>query len=283
VEFLKPVIATPARKLNIAILSLYLILAVFGPTIAPTGPTETIQASNGSYLVLVPPSLEVPLGTTQTGFSVLSRTLIGFRTTVLVGIVTGGLVVTIGVNIGLISGYYGGRLDNAVMAVVDLIYGLPLYPLAIVLVALLGTGLFNIVLISSIVLWRSVSRVIRSEVLSIKGKPYVKSSKAVGTSDLKIMYSQILPNLLPLIILYWVLGAIWGILVEASLSFLGLGDPNAITWGFMLYDVFNSGLLVEAWWMTIPPTLCLSVFIFSLYTISRSLEDNVEKGESTAM
>lgn len=275
VEFFKPAFDTKIRKLALLVLGIYTLLAIFGPMIAPSGPFE-LQQSNGSVASGQPPSLAFPLGTTAFGYSVLSQTIYAFRVSMLVGAGSAVAAVFIGMNIGLVSAYYGGLVDDVMMAVTDLFYGLPLYPFAIVYVTILGRSDPNVIAVIGLLVWRTIARVTRSEALSIKQQEFIKAAKAVGTSDLKIMYLHILPNLIPLIVIYFIFGAIWGIMIEASLSFLGLGDQSTVSWGFMLQSVFNQAALVSNWWWTVSPALSLSIFIVCLYVVSRGLEENVQ-------
>jgi peptide/nickel transport system permease protein len=273
--FFRPAFNTKIRKLALVVLGVYVFLAIFGPFIAPTGPFE-LQYTDGSIAAGEPPSLAHPFGTTAFGYSVLSQTLYAFRVSIMVGAGSALAAVFIGMNIGLISAYYGGLIDDIMMAVTDLFYGLPLYPFAIVYVTILGRSDLNVISVIGLLVWRTVARVTRSEALSIKEKEYIKAAKAVGTSDIKIMYWHILPNLIPLIVIYFIFGAIWGIMIEASLSFLGLGDQSTLSWGFMLQAVFNQAALIANWWWTLAPATSLSIFILSLYVVSRGLEENVQ-------
>lgn len=273
-DFFKPVTEDRWGKFALTVLLIYVLIGVVGPYLPIDAPFTSLQRASGEYAQLDSPSAAFPLGTTYLGYSVLSQTIHSFRTSLLVGVLSAGLVVTIGVNVGLIAGYYGGRTDTLLMSLTDLAYGLPFYPLAIILIAIFGSGLLNIAVVIALVFWRSVARITRSETLSLREREFVKSSKAVGSSDIKIMYYHILPNLLPLILIYFVFAITWGILLEASLSFIGLGDPNQVSWGLMLHQVFESGELTRAWWWVLSPAIALWLFIWSLYVVARSLEDS---------
>lgn len=275
VKFLKPAFDGTPQKIALGVITVYFILAILGPVLAPSGPFET-QYVEGSVASSHPPSWEHPLGTTQIGYSILSQMLYSFRVSMFVGVGAAIMTVFIGMNVGLISAYYGGLIDDIVMAVTDVFYGLPLYPFAIVFVTILGRSDLNVVIVIGILVWRTIARVTRSEALSIKEKEFVKAARAAGSSDLKIMYWHILPNLIPIIVVYFIFGAIWGIMIEASLSFLGLGDESTMSWGFMLREVFEQVRFTTDWWWVIAPSVALWVFIASLYVISRGLENNIE-------
>lgn len=273
-DFFKPVTRDRWGKFALTVLLLYILMGIIGPHLPVADPFTTLQTPEGDYAQLSAPSSSYPLGTTYLGYSVLSQTVHSFRTSLFVGLLSAFLVVAIGVNIGLISGYYGGRIDTVLMSLTDLAYGLPFYPLAIILIAIFGSSMLSIAVVIALVFWRSVARITRSETLSLREREFVKSAKACGSSNLKIMYYHLLPNLLPLILIYFVFAITWGILLEASLSFIGLGDPDTVSWGLMLHQVFEAGELTSAWWWVVAPAVALWLFIWSLYIVARSLEDN---------
>lgn len=275
-EFLEPALNQRWSRWGLYVIAIYVLLGIVGPYLPLPEAFTSVQGPNGGYAKLSKPSLAHPLGTTSLAYSVLARTIYSFRTSLLVGLLSALLVVGIGVNVGLVAGYYGGRVESVLMGLTDLMFGLPFYPFAIVLVAILGTSMLNVALVIALVFWREIARVTRSETLSLKERTYIKSARAAGSSNLKIMYSHILPNLLPLILIYFVFGITWGILLEASLSFIGLGDPDTVSWGLMLHNAFSAGALTQAWWWVLPPALALWLFIWSLYVVARALEDNVD-------
>lgn len=281
-DFAEPIFNHRISRVALYILIVYVVLALVGPSIPGIDPYEIQYAADGSVAELEAPSVQYPLGTTQTGYDIVDQLVMSFRTSLLVGIGTATFVLFIGVNLGLITGYYGGKIDSALMAVTDVVYGLPLLPFAIAYIAVMGQGLLNITLVLGIILWRTIARVIRSETLSVKEREYIKSARAIGTSDFKIMYFHILPNLLPLIAIYFVFGATWGVIIEASLSFIGLGDPNTISWGLMLHQVFTNAAFSSAWWWVLTPSIALWLFIWCLFVIARTLEENVDVTEVRA-
>src|SRR5579875_874655 len=142
----------------------------------------------------------------------------------------------------------------------------------VVLVALLNPSLFNIVLTISCLLWRTTARVIRSQVLSLRERPFVKAAKVTGAGDLRVMYVHILPNVLPMSLLYVALGIGWAVLAEASLSFLGFGDPQMLSWGEMLYSAYLTGSFRSSWWVVVPPGVCITLFVASAFMIGREFE-----------
>ena len=276
-SFLEPALNQRWSRLGLYVIAVYILVGIFGPYLPIPGPYEALTTPSGGYAQMEQPSPIHPLGTTYFAYSVLSRTLMSARTSLLVGLLSAIMVLTVGVNIGLVAGYYGGRVEAVLMGLTDVMFGLPFYPFAIVLITILGSSMVNIALVISLIFWREIARITRSETLSLKERTFVKSSRAAGSSNLKIMYFHILPNLVPLILIYFVFGIVWGILLEASLSFIGLGDPNSISWGLMLHNAFSTGVLTQAWWWVLPPALALWLFVWSLYVVARALEDNVDQ------
>lgn len=277
ISFCEPLWDNTMRKAAVVVMGVFVAISLFGSYLPIPGPYETMQTPDGGYAILHPPSSNFLLGTTSSGYDVFAQVLLAFETSLKIGLLSAVVLVTIGLNVGLIAGYYGGWVETVLMSIDDLAYGLPFLPFAIVFVAVVGRGTLVLAAVIGLLLWRGVARIVRSETLSLREREFIKSARAAGTSDIKIMYSHILPNLLPIIVVYFVLGSIYGILIEASLSFVGLGDPSTISWGIMLYNAFNSGSFSTAWWWVIPPSFCLWLFIWSLYTIGRAFEDNLNK------
>lgn len=277
IEFCDPLWDSAIRKLAVFVMSSFIAIGLFGSYIPIPGPYETMRTGGGGYAILHEPGTAFWFGTTSSGYNVFAQTVHAFETSLKIGFLSAIVLVTVGLNVGLVAGYYGGRIETVLMGLTDLAYGLPFLPFAIVFVAVVGRGTLVLAAVIGLLLWRGVARVVRSETLSLRERDFIKSARASGSSDVKIMYSHILPNLLPIIIVYFVLGSIYGILIEASLSFVGLGDPSTISWGMMLYNAFQSGSFSTAWWWILPPSVCLWLFIWSLYTIGRALEDNLDK------
>jgi len=251
----------------------FFLLAVFGPFLAPYDPMEINYNADGSVKRLLPPCPEHPLGTTRMGRDVLSQLIAGSRVAVIVGVLSAFSVVFIGTNVGLVSGYYGGRVDNVIMRITDVIYGIPFLPFALILVAILGPGIRNMIIAIALVTWRSTARVVRSQVLTLKSRAFVEAAKVSGASSLRIMYTHIAPNVLPLSLVYVALSMGWGIMTEASLSFLGYGDPLMPSWGKMLYTCYASQAMFIAWWWMLPPGLAVMLLVLSGFMMGRSYEE----------
>lgn len=259
-------------QLGVAILLGFLLVGLFAPYIAPYDAGERVRGEGGELKRFQEPSAQHPLGTTRLGRDVLSRVLVGTRIALLVGFLAAFMSVFIGTNVGLISGYFGGWVDDLLMRVTDIVYGVPFLPFIIVLVVILGPGLLNMILAISLIQWRSTSRVIRSQVLTVKERPYVEAAEAAGASDLRIMYLHILPNVLPLVFLYGAFSVGWAVIAEASISFLGFGDPLSVSWGKMLFTAYTANAIRQAWWWVLPPGLAINLFVISGFLIGRTYE-----------
>ena len=221
---------------------------------------------------LAKPSSEHLFGTTHLGRDIWSQVIYGSRTALMVGILAALVVNILGVTIGLIAGYYRGVLDNILMRIVDIMYGLPLEPFAIILVLIFQPSIWIIILAIGLLTWRTNARIIRSQVLSIVERPFVKAARVAGASDARIMLVHITPNILPLAFLELAVAMGYAITAEATLSFLGLGPPQIYSWGTILHAARLSGAWRTAWWWVIPPGLFICITVVSVFLISRALE-----------
>ncbi len=261
-------VAIFARPISIELLNYTISIQPF--SLAPYDPAERAVGSR-----LESPSLDHPLGTTDLGRDVLSQVLAGTRVTLIVGSLAAFMSVFIGMNVAIISGYFGGWVDDLLMRITDVTYAVPFLPFVIVLVAILGSSIYNIIGAIVLILWRSTARVVRAQVLTHKQRPYVESAQAIGASHPRIMYRHILPNVLPLVFLYSAFGVAWAVIAEANLSFLGFGDPDMISWGGMVFDVYTADVIRSAWWWVLPPGICIMLFVMAVFFIGRSLEEVV--------
>jgi peptide/nickel transport system permease protein len=221
---------------------------------------------------LAPPSSQHWFGTDHLGRDLYSQNVYGSRIALLVGFLGATLVVLIGTNVGLFAGYFRGRTDSVLMRIVDVMYGIPFEPFAMILVLLFDPSLTIVILAISLLTWRTVARLIRSQVLSLAERPFVKAARVAGASDLRILYLHIAPNVLPLVFLELaiILGA--SIIAEATLSFLGLGPPQSISWGGILHNARLSGAWRTAWWWNLPPGAFIMITVMAVFFISRALE-----------
>lgn len=251
------------------ILAVMVVLALFPAFFAPHDPAEMNPRT-----VLQPPSQEFLLGTDEVGRSILSRVIYGDRVSLLVGFVAAALSTVIGVIIGIVSGYYGGRIGEGLMRVTDLFIAIPRLPLMLVLAAIVGPSLWNIILIIGVLLWTQVARIVRSKTLAVREYPFIERSRAIGSSDLRIMTVHILPNVVPLILANAVLLVGTAIYYEVTVSFLGLGDPTHVSWGMMLHSAFTSvAILNRAYWYIIPPGIAIVLTVLSFTFVGHALDE----------
>jgi peptide/nickel transport system permease protein len=249
------------------------LVGLFAPVLAPHDPWTSLTTLDGRLAILRPPSLEFPLGTTMMGRDILSQMIYATRTTVLIGLASGLISILIGANIGLIAGYYGGKLDEVLMRFTDVVYGMPFLPFLIVLISLFGRSLWFVVIAICCIVWRTSARVIRAQTLSIRQRQFILAARARGAGDIRIIYRHIMPNILPLLLLYTAFNIAWSVLAEAGASFLGFSDPNNLSWGGMLYNLWISGKMRTAWWWFAWPSVCIILLVSALVFISRAYEE----------
>jgi len=259
---------------GLAVMCLFVFVAVGAPHLIRYDPTE-YQYVDNRLARSQPPSTRFWLGTTYYGYDVYSQLIMGSRAALIVGVTAALFITFIGTNIGLISGYFGGRLDSVLMRLTDVTFGIPFLPFAILLIALTEPSIWNIILTISILFWRTTARVIRSQVLSLKERPFVQAARVAGASNIRIMYVHILPNVLPISFLYIALGIAWATIAEASLSFLGFGDPRMISWGTMLYGAFQTGSVRGSWWVVVPPGMAITIFVVSAFMVGFAYEHKI--------
>jgi len=254
------------------LLLVFTLVAIGAPWFAPFDPLAVNYFPGGELARLSPPDGTHWLGTSYYGRDVLSQLIYGARVSLLVGIAAAAITVAIGANIGLWAGYAGGRLDALLMRVTDIAFGIPFLPFTVLLVALLQPSVWNIILTISVLQWRSVARVIRAQTLSLKTRPFIRAARVAGASRARIVYRHIFPNLIPLILLNVAFGVAYAVLAEASIGFLGFGDPGRVSWGSMLHDAYITGSLSRAWWPVVPPGLCIMLFVLSAFLVAREFE-----------
>jgi len=246
-----------------------------GTYLAPLKPTWMTKESAESARDRPPTSGNYYwLGTDAQGRDILSQVIWGSRIALLVGFAAAAFSIGIGAIVGLVSGYYGGWVDAVLMRFTDVILVLPSLPLLIIMAALLEPSIWNIVFIIGITGWGGPARMIRSQVLSLKERPFIDSARVTGASKMRIMFKHIAPNVLPLGLLYMTFYVGGAILSEASLAFIGLGDPRTMSWGMMLNFVQHSNALANWWWL-IPPGLCITLVCMAFFLIGRAFDEIV--------
>jgi peptide/nickel transport system ATP-binding protein/peptide/nickel transport system permease protein len=260
-----------AAIFGISLIMILVLTAIFAKQLSPYDPAERV----GKPFEV--PSAAHKLGTNDIGQDILSELIYGTRVSLTVGFATAAFAIFIGTSVGLLAGYYN-RVDSILMRVVDIILVIPFLPLLIMLAAYLGRSMVNTVIIIGLLIWAGSARVIRSQVLTISQKEYVLAARAVGATDRHIIFRHILPQVTLLAIGQFVLVVSTAILLEAALSFLGLGDPIQKSWGTILYWAQVRGaFLTPAWlWWVMPPGLLIVCAALGFALIGFSLEQRVD-------
>ena len=262
--------ASRRGRVSLIVLAVFIFIAVFGNVLAPYDPNAS------STDVLAPPSGEHWLGTTEVGSDVLSQVLVGARVSIIVGFSAAVISAVLGSAVGLIGGYFGGLTDKLFDGFENWFLVIPQLPLMIVLARLLNPSLFVLVMVIGLTSWAGTGRIVRSQVLTLKERAFVERARALGASDTYIIRTHILPNTLPLIFANTVLIVAVAILAEAGLAFLGLGDPNTISWGTMLEAGFESSApSAGAWWYVVPPGLCITLLVLAVAILGYLFEAQV--------
>ncbi len=263
----------PIAVIGAFMLSFVILIALFAPWIAPYDPYARVEADVDD--ILAPPDSQHLLGRDDAGKDVLSQLIYGARISLLVGFTSSFASMFIGSSVGLIAGYYGGRISNLLMRFVDFLMVIPDLPLMLVIISVWGRGLWKIILVISVLYWTYTARLVRSQVLSIKERQFVLRARALGASHARIILRHILPQVVPLIIAEAVLDISASIIAESSLSFLGLGDPTLVSWGMMLNFAFERAVSRMAWWFLLPPGFAIVWVSLTIILIGNALEEIV--------
>lgn len=273
---LRAVLSDRSTRVGVFIIVAFLALAALAPLVAPYAPLERVYHPDGDLARLESPSWQHPFGTTNYGRDVLSQVIWGAQRTMSVGVAAAFVTVFLGTNVGLIAGYVGGRSDEILMRITDAVYAIPFLPFAIVLIAVLGRSTMILILAIAALFWRTTARVVRSQTLVIKERAYVRAAHTGGASRWRVMYVHILPNVIPLSLLYGMLLTAEAVMAEASLSFLGFAPADALSWGTVMFDAFTSQELRTAWWWTLFPGLAIMLFVLAISMVGRGYERRLQ-------
>jgi len=254
-----------AAVVGLIIVCFFILVSVFAPRIVSNAPFSLVANR------FIPPSDEYPMGTDDLGRDVFSGVVYGSRVSLLVGFMAAATSTFIGTLIGAFSGYHGGRIDSMLMRITEVFQVVPRFFMALILVALFGASVWNVIFVIGILSWPVTARLVRAEYLSLKEREFIEAATALGMGHLRIVFSEILPNALPPIIVNSSLQVGSGILVEAGLSFLGLGDPSMISWGYMLNNAQR--FLRQAWWMASFPGMAIFLTVLGLNLVGDGLND----------
>ncbi|MCB8978241.1 MAG: ABC transporter permease [Ardenticatenaceae bacterium] len=264
------------RRSRMGLVGLFMLLvvvlmAIFAPVIAPYDPKEVVRVTIDD--IYAAPSATHWLGTDDAGRDVLSNFIYGSRVSLIVGFFASFISIFIGSLVGIVAGFYGGRAENLLMRFTDIMLVIPDLPLAVVIVALTKPSLWNIIFVIGLLGWTGSARLVRSQTLAVKQRKFVLRARSIGAGNMHIIRHHILPMVLPLIVVNTVLVISLAILNESTLSFLGLSDPTALSWGQMLNFAFTRGAMsARAWWALVMPGLGIVWAVLACTLLGQGLE-----------
>jgi peptide/nickel transport system permease protein len=270
--FFRVILGSPSGVFGLSVISLFALLAIFAPLIAPYGPFDVVYSGPHAVVRLSPPTWHNVFGTTNEGMDVFSQVVWGTRVAILVGLLSSLGSVLLGTAIGLISGYAGGITDKVLMRITDIAFAMPFLPFAMVVISVVKPSLGLVILLVVVFLWRTTARVVRAQTLSLKTRVYVRAARIAGVGHGQIILRHILPSILPISFLYMAVGVQSGVMLESALSFLGFGSPDVQSWGAMLNGAFRVGALRVAWWWGLPPSIAISAFVIAVFMLTRAYE-----------
>jgi peptide/nickel transport system permease protein len=265
VEFWRRYRQNRAAVGGMIVLMLIALLAILGPFFYPVDPFDMVGQP------FSPPLREYPLGTDVSGRDILAGIIHGASVSLLIGIVASLVATVVGVVIGAVAGYYGGLVDDLLMRTGEFFLTIPSFILAVVLVAIFSPSVLSITAAIAVVSWPAVARLTRGEFIAQREREYVQAARALGMPQWEIILIQILPNALPPVIVVSTLTVATAILTESGLSFLGLGDPNLVSWGYMI-GVARTALRV-AWWMAAIPGVMIVITVIAINLAGEGLND----------
>ncbi|NOI56710.1 ABC transporter permease [Vibrio coralliilyticus] len=297
--FIKLIIGNPIALIGSIIISIFLFIALAAPLLSKHAPdkrtgnpheypafiVKSAQANPDGWVaenlatdrrtLLMSKKADHTLGTTRMGRDVWSQFVHGARVSLAVGFGAGITVCFLATVIGISAGYFGGRVDDFLTAAMNIMLVIPQYPLLFVLAAFIGeAGPLTIALIIGLTAWAWGARVIRSQTLALREKEFVKAAEVLGESSWRIIFVEILPNLIPIVGASFIGSVMYAIMMEATISFLGLGDPNTVSWGIMLYNVqTSSSMLIGAWWELFAPCAALILLVTGLALLNFAVDE----------
>jgi len=254
-----------AAVAGLVLIVLITLMALFGPGLYPVDPFDMVGRPYS------PPFGEFPLGTDVSGRDILAGIIRGAPVSLLIGVIASLVATVVGVLVGAIAGYYGGFIDDVLMRITEFFLTIPSFILAVVLVAIFAPSVVSITAAIATVSWPTVARLVRGEFIAQREREYVQASRALGMPDWEIIAVQILPNAVAPVIVVSTLMVATAILTESGLSFLGLGDPNHMSWGYMI-GVARTALRL-AWWMTAIPGLMIVIAVIAINLAGEGLND----------
>jgi len=261
-------------KVGVWVIIFFLFIAFAAPLLRTVNPHQSGNATE----ILIPPDGQFWFGTDDLGRDVWSQVIYGSRISLLIGFISALATIVTGTLVGIIAGFYGGIIEEVLMRIVDFFMMLPALPLMIVLAAVLGPSIWNIIFVVSLISWPTTARVVRSQILSLKERPFIEASRCIGASNSLLMFGEIFPNVVPILFAEAVIMITEAIYAEAVLSFLGLGDPVRMSWGSMLHFAFDSGVMARAPWWVLPPILSIILLIVGFSFLGTAVSDVLKPG-----
>lgn len=263
VKIFKAINKNMQLKIGCIILGIILILVIFTPLLATHNPRVL-----GDEL-LKAPGKENILGTDGLGRDVYSMILYGARTSIVVGLVSAAISGILGTLIGGFAGFFGGKIDQIVSETINIFLMIPTFFLILIVVSIFGSSMINVMIVIGLTSWPSNARLMRVQAMSLKERTFVKSVTAIGESKMQVLFRYIIPNGIYPVIANTTLSVAGAILTEAGLSFLGLGDPNLISWGQMIFE--GKAYMATAWWISTFPGIATVILVVSFYLIGDGL------------
>ncbi len=273
-DFISLLINHRMGKVGVGVIIFFLFIAFAAPLLRTVNPHQ----SGNAVEILIPPDGQFWFGTDDLGRDVWSQVIYGSRISLLIGFISALATILTGTLVGIIAGFYGGIIEEILMRIVDFFMMLPALPLMIVLAAVLGPSIWNIIFVVSLISWPTTARVVRSQILSLKERPFIEASRCIGASNSLLMFGEIFPNVVPILFAEAVIMITEAIYAEAVLSFLGLGDPVRMSWGSMLHFAFDSGVMARAPWWVLPPILSIILLIVGFSFLGTAVSDVLKPG-----
>jgi len=263
-----PLLRNRQAMVALGVLAFFVFVALAAPLLIEGDPKAKVGP------VFAPPSWKYPLGTDGGGASMLALLVYGARISLLIGFCAAAISAVIGGTIGIVSGFYGGKTDTALMRVTDYFLVIPDVPLMIVIAALFGRSTWNIIVIIGIIYWTFTARLLRAQTKSIRERVYVQRARALGAGNSRLIIRHVLPQVTPLLIANTVLLIAYAIFAETFITFLGLGDPSTISWGRLIENAFTDDAIINnAWWAIIPPGVCVMIVVLACTVLGQVMED----------
>src|SRR5215475_2946183 len=259
------ILRSGAGRVGVVVTCGLLAVALLASWIAPSNPFASVGPP------LRPPTLAHPMGTDDLGRDVLSGVVYGTRTSLLLALIVGLLTGTIGMIVGSLAAWQGRRADDALMRITEFVQVVPRFFLAVIVIALFGPGLDRLILLLGLTSWPLIARVVRAEVLSLKQREFIEAARSLGAGPVRVLLREVLPNALPPALVVLFLSAASVILIEAGLSFLGLGDPDVVSLGYLASNAQR--FLRVAWWMAAFPGAAIALAVLGLNLVGDGLND----------